>query len=71
MLSIRRNKFRPLRMMTWMYSRCCSLSDVSASSCAMPITPFIGVRISWLMSERKSDFAVVARSARSSASFSS
>ena len=31
----------------------------------MPITPFIGVRISWLMFARNSDFARVAASASS------
>ena len=31
----------------------------------MPITPFIGVRISWLMLARKSDFTLEASSAAS------
>ncbi len=35
-----------------------------ASSSAMPSTPFIGVRISWLMLARNSDFALSAVSAR-------
>ena len=38
------------------YSRCSGLSSVSSSSPVMPITPFIGVRISWLMLARNSDF---------------
>ena len=33
------------------------VSSVSSSSSVMPITPFIGVRISWLMLARNSDFA--------------
>jgi len=43
-------------------SRCSALSGVSTSSVVMPITPFIGVRISWLMLARNSDFARVASS---------
>ena len=34
-----------------------SSSGVSASSSSIPITPFSGVRISWLMLARKSDLA--------------
>ena len=37
----------------------------------MPITPFIGVRISWLIRARKSDFARVAASATSRSARSS
>jgi hypothetical protein len=50
---------------------CSSLSAVSISNPIMPMTPFIGVRISWLMVARKSDFARVAISAASRASCSS
>ena len=37
----------------------------------MPMTPFIGVRISWLMVARNSDFATEAPSASSRLAFSS
>jgi hypothetical protein len=40
---------------------------VSASSFAMPMMPFIGVRISWLTVARKRDLAWLAYSARSRA----
>ncbi len=36
--------------------RCSSSSSVSSSRAVSPITPFIGVRISWLMLARNSDF---------------
>ena len=36
------------------HSRCSALSGVSNSSAVMPSTPFIGVRISWLMRARNS-----------------
>ena len=39
------------------------VSSVSSSSSAMPSTPFIGVRISWLILARNSDFARSAASA--------
>ena len=35
-------------------SRCSEVSSVSSSSPVIPITPFIGVRISWLMLARNS-----------------
>ena len=35
-----------------LYSRCSGESGVSSSSPVMPMTPFIGVRISWLMLAR-------------------
>ena len=41
--------------------------SVASSSSAMPSTPFIGVRISWLMLARNSDFARLAASAASRA----
>ena len=49
--------------------RCCCSGDrlVSASSLAMPMMPFIGVRISWLTVARKRDLAWLAYSARSRA----
>ena len=43
-------------------SSCSAVSAVSSSSVVMPMTPFIGVRISWLMLARNSDFARVASS---------
>ena len=52
--------------------RICS-RRVPSSSCAsiaasIPKMPFMGVRSSWLMIARNSDLALLARSARSSAS---
>ena len=44
-------------------SRCSSDSGVSSSSRVMPMTPFIGSRISWLMVAKNSDLASLARSA--------
>ena len=41
------------------------VSLVSSNSSVMPMTPFIGVRISWLMLARNCDFASTANSARS------
>ena len=52
-------------------SRCSSLSTVSSSRSIAPITPYIGVRISWLITARNSDFSRVASSAWSRASSSS
>ena len=46
-------------------------SSVPCSSSDMPITPFIGVRISWLMRARNSLFALLARSAASFAAVAS
>ena len=37
-------------------SRCAGSSSVSASRSDRPITPFIGVRISWLIVARNCDF---------------
>ncbi len=45
------------------YSRCSAVRSVSRRSPVMPITPFIGVRISWLMFARNSLFARLAPSA--------
>ena len=52
------------------HSRWSGLSGVSSSRLDIPITPFIGVRISWLMLARNSDLAwsaSCALTARSSA----
>ena len=46
-----------------MYSRCVGSSGVSCNRLVMPITPFIGVRISWLIVARNADFAWLAPSA--------
>ena len=42
-------------------------ASVSSSSSVMPMTPFIGVRISWLMLARNSDFEREASTASASA----
>ena len=52
------------------YSRCSRSCGVSSSSSVMPRTPFIGVRISWLMLARNSLFARLAASATSFAATS-
>ena len=49
------------------YSRCSAVRSVPSASSVMPMTPFIGVRISWLMLARNSLFARLAASAASSA----
>ncbi len=43
-------------------------SGEDSSTCSMPMMPFMGVRISWLIIARKSLFARLAASARSLAS---
>ena len=48
-------------------SRCSAPRSVSSSSEVMPSTPFIGVRISWLMLARNSDFSCEASRAWSRA----
>ena len=53
------------------YPRWRGRRSVSSSSSVMPITPFIGVRISWLMLARKVDFICEAASAASRAAASS
>ena len=53
------------------YSRCSSSSSVASSRSVMPITPFIGVRSSWLMLAMNSVFARLADSAASLAPCSS
>ncbi len=52
-------------------SRCRGVSRVCSASAVMPITAFIGVRISWLMLARNSPLATVAASARRRATSSS
>ena len=51
--------------------RCLAGRSPAASISAITITPFIGVRISWLMVARKSLLATLAASAASLASFRS
>jgi len=46
-----------------MASRSSAVSSMSSSSSVIPITPFIGVRISWLMFARNADFRFDASSA--------
>ena len=55
----------PLTVLTMRFWR--SVSASRASSSAVPTTPFIGVRISWLMVARKVDLAWLAASASSRA----
>ncbi len=50
----------PLFLMVFAYSSCSEVNSVSNSRPVMPITPFIGVRISWLMLARKSLLAMFA-----------
>ena len=47
------------------YSRCSAVKSVSSANSVMPMMPFIGVRISWLMVARKSLLARFACSADS------
>ena len=61
----------PERFTVSAYSCCSGVSGVSRSSAVMPMMPFIGVRISWLIAARKSLFARLAISAASFASDSS
>ena len=57
---------------TWIASaRWSSSSVVSSSSFVRPSTPFIGVRISWLMLARNADFVFDASTAASRAAASS
>ena len=51
--------------------RCLAGSSPAASISAITMTPFIGVRISWLMVARKSLLATLAASAASLATFRS
>ena len=47
------------------YSLCSSVRGVPSRSSVMPMTPFMGVRISWLMFARKALLALLADSASS------
>ena len=49
------------------YSRCWGVSSELSSSSVIPITPLSGVRISWLMLARNSDFEREASTASASA----
>ena len=60
----------PNSRMTSTFSRWSPSRPSVASDCAMPSTPFSGVRISWLIEARKFDFATVAASACCFASIS-
>ena len=70
MLLITPSSRRPLDRTVCASSCCWRSSGVPTSSSARPITPLIGVRISWLMLARNSPLARVARSARAVASAS-
>jgi hypothetical protein len=52
-------------------SRCSGVRSVASTSSVMPMMPFMGVRISWLMLARNSLFARLAASAASRACSSS
>ena len=56
-------RFSALRWMTRPISACPALSGVSIRIPDMPMMPFIGVRSSWLMLARNSDFSREASSA--------
>ena len=47
------------------YSRCSAVSSVSRASSVIPMIPFMGVRISWLMLAKNSDLRREASSAAS------
>ena len=64
-------RLSPLLRMISMNSRCSVLSGVSSRSEVIPITPFIGVRISWLMVARNWLFARLASTASLVAIFAS
>jgi hypothetical protein len=53
----------PLSRIVQAKSRCSSLSGVSSKRPLMPMTAFIGVRISWLIVARKALLASLAASA--------
>ena len=61
----------PESRMVAVKSRCYSFSGVSRSSPLMPMTAFIGVRISWLIVARNELFASLAASAAARASCAS
>ncbi|OPZ05788.1 MAG: hypothetical protein BWZ10_03011 [candidate division BRC1 bacterium ADurb.BinA364] len=66
--SMMANKALELSTMALANSRCSPEISVSIRSAAMPTTPFIGVRISWLMFARKALLAMLAASARTAIS---
>ena len=51
------SRWSALRWMVSAWRRCTGSSRLSSSSPVMPITPFIGVRISWLIEARNSSLA--------------
>ena len=61
----------PERAICAAHSRCSTVRFMSSSSSVIPITPFIGVRISWLMFARNADFIAEASTAWSRAAASS
>ncbi len=61
------SRFSPLSWTVCTNSRWSSSSRVSSSRSVIPITAFIGVRISWLIVARNADFAAFAASASSRA----
>ena len=61
------SRFLPERCTVSAYLRWLLVSPVSSSSSVMPSTPFIGVRISWLILARNELFAWFAASAASRA----
>ena len=71
MSSITCRSASPLEPTTSANSRCSGVSSVPRSSPVIPITAFIGVRISWLIVARNALFAWVAASASSRACWSS
>ncbi len=66
-----RSRDSPLTRMVSSCSRCWAGRSASSSRLVMPMTPFIGVRISWLMLARNSLRTLSARSATSLAVTSS
>ena len=58
-------RFLPDSRAAWALRVWSSSSAEASSNSVMPSTPFIGVRISWLMVARKCDFAWFAASAAS------
>jgi hypothetical protein len=65
---MRSSSASPQPRMVSAYSRCSKSRRDSSRSPVIPITPFMGVRISWLMLARNSDLALAAASAASCAS---
>ncbi len=57
------SKVSPLVRMVSVNPRCSRVRSVSSSKLVMPMTAFIGVRISWLMVARKALLAWLAASA--------